>query len=109
MRVRGQAAYCGLLLLMVRQHAPLGKHARRKLASADSRLGAGLASLAMNGKFSKGGFLCGAQAEVRRLAAQAGLPNQARPDSQGICFLGKARPPLPSCTHTLLCGPSSTQ
>ncbi|KAK9843732.1 hypothetical protein WJX81_003952 [Elliptochloris bilobata] len=31
------------------------------------------------------------KAEVRRLAAEAGLPNQARPDSQGICFLGKVR------------------
>jgi len=31
------------------------------------------------------------QAEVRQLAAAAGLPNQARRDSQGICFLGKVR------------------
>ena len=31
------------------------------------------------------------QAEVRRWAAELGLPNQARPDSQGICFLGKVR------------------
>lgn len=31
------------------------------------------------------------QAEVRRLAAAAGLPNRERPDSQGICFLGKVR------------------
>jgi hypothetical protein len=29
------------------------------------------------------------QDEVRRLAAQMGLPNQGRKDSQGICFLGK--------------------
>jgi tRNA-5-taurinomethyluridine 2-sulfurtransferase len=27
--------------------------------------------------------------EVRKLAAQMGLPNQGRKDSQGICFLGK--------------------
>ncbi len=27
--------------------------------------------------------------EVRRLAAEAGLPNAARKDSQGICFIGK--------------------
>lgn len=27
--------------------------------------------------------------EVRRIAAEAGLPNAARKDSQGICFLGK--------------------
>ena len=32
-----------------------------------------------------------AQAEVRQLAAAAALPNQARRDSQGICFLGKVR------------------
>ena len=42
------------------------------------------------------GLLCYAQVEVRGLAAQVGLPNQARPDSQGICFLGKARPSLPA-------------
>ncbi|RLN40302.1 tRNA-specific 2-thiouridylase MnmA [Panicum miliaceum] len=29
--------------------------------------------------------------EVRRLAAQMGLPNQGRKDSQGICFLGKVK------------------
>ncbi len=29
------------------------------------------------------------KAEVRRLAAEAGLPNASRKDSQGICFLGK--------------------
>lgn len=29
--------------------------------------------------------------EVRHLAAHAGLPNKERPDSQGICFLGKVR------------------
>ena len=28
---------------------------------------------------------------MRRWAAAFGLPNQARPDSQGICFLGKVR------------------
>lgn len=28
---------------------------------------------------------------VRQLAAAAQLPNQARKDSQGICFLGKVR------------------
>lgn len=32
-----------------------------------------------------------AQAEVRQLAAAAGLPTQSRRDSQGICFLGKVR------------------
>ena len=32
---------------------------------------------------------CIMQDEVRRLAAQMGLPNQGRKDSQGICFLGK--------------------
>lgn len=31
--------------------------------------------------------------EVRELAARLDLPNQARPDSQGICFLGKIRYP----------------
>lgn len=31
--------------------------------------------------------------EVRDLAARLGLPNRARPDSQGICFLGKIRYP----------------
>ncbi len=31
------------------------------------------------------------QVEVRQLAAAAALPNQARRDSQGICFLGKVR------------------
>ena len=31
------------------------------------------------------------QAEVRALAKAAGLPNQARRDSQGICFLGKVK------------------
>lgn len=31
------------------------------------------------------------QAEVRNLARAAGLPNQARRDSQGICFLGKVK------------------
>ncbi len=31
------------------------------------------------------------QAEVRQLAAAAALPNQARRDSQGICFLGRVR------------------
>jgi tRNA U34 2-thiouridine synthase MnmA/TrmU len=31
------------------------------------------------------------QAEVRQWATALGLPNQARPDSQGICFLGKVR------------------
>ena len=38
------------------------------------------------------------KAMVRRLAAAAGLATQARKDSQGICFLGKARAralPLP--------------
>ncbi|GJN30440.1 hypothetical protein PR202_gb18748 [Eleusine coracana subsp. coracana] len=29
--------------------------------------------------------------EVRKLAAQMGLPNQGRKDSQGICFLGKVK------------------
>lgn len=29
------------------------------------------------------------KSEVRRLAAEAGLPNAVRKDSQGICFLGK--------------------
>ena len=29
------------------------------------------------------------QDEVRSLAVQMDLPNQARKDSQGICFLGK--------------------
>lgn len=36
------------------------------------------------------------KAAVRQLAAAAALPTQSRPDSQGICFLGKAccrRPP----------------
>lgn len=32
-----------------------------------------------------------AQGEVRALAQAAGLPNQARRDSQGICFLGKVK------------------
>ena len=32
-----------------------------------------------------------AQGEVRRWAAALQLPNQARRDSQGICFLGKVR------------------
>ena len=31
--------------------------------------------------------------EVRALAARLDLPNRARPDSQGICFLGKIRYP----------------
>lgn len=31
------------------------------------------------------------QIEVRALAKAAGLPNQARRDSQGICFLGKVK------------------
>jgi tRNA (5-methylaminomethyl-2-thiouridylate)-methyltransferase len=31
------------------------------------------------------------KAEVRRLAASYDLPTQARPDSQGICFLGKLK------------------
>ena len=31
------------------------------------------------------------QFQVRRLAAAAKLPNQARRDSQGICFLGKVK------------------
>jgi len=31
------------------------------------------------------------KSEVRRLAAEAGLPNAAKKDSQGICFLGKVR------------------
>lgn len=31
------------------------------------------------------------KAEVRSLAQAAGLPNQARRDSQGICFLGKVK------------------
>lgn len=31
------------------------------------------------------------KAEVRRLAAEAGLPNADRKDSQGICFLGQVR------------------
>ena len=31
------------------------------------------------------------KADVRRLAAAERLPNQARPDSQGICFLGKVQ------------------
>ena len=31
------------------------------------------------------------QVEVRALAKAAGLPNQARRDSQGICFLGKVK------------------
>ena len=31
------------------------------------------------------------QEEVRQWAAQLQLPNQARRDSQGICFLGKVR------------------
>lgn len=31
------------------------------------------------------------KAEVRRLAAEAGLPNAERKDSQGICFLGQVR------------------
>ena len=30
-------------------------------------------------------------AQVRALAAAAGLPNSARKDSQGICFLGKVK------------------
>ncbi len=34
---------------------------------------------------------CPFQAEVRQLAVAAALPNQARRDSQGICFLGKVR------------------
>ena len=29
------------------------------------------------------------KAHVRELASVAALPNKARPDSQGICFLGK--------------------
>lgn len=29
--------------------------------------------------------------QVRRLAAEAGLANQGRRDSQGICFLGKVK------------------
>ena len=35
------------------------------------------------GKFTK--------SQVRGLATAANLPNQARPDSQGLCFLGKVR------------------
>ncbi len=31
------------------------------------------------------------QAQVRQLAAAADLPNKARRDSQGICFLGKLK------------------
>eukprot|EP00271_Cylindrocystis_brebissonii_P010155 TRINITY_DN26256_c0_g1_i1.p1 TRINITY_DN26256_c0_g1~~TRINITY_DN26256_c0_g1_i1.p1 ORF type:complete len:737 (+),score=102.04 TRINITY_DN26256_c0_g1_i1:200-2410(+) len=34
---------------------------------------------------------CLAKAQVRQLAEDLGLPNQKRPDSQGICFLGKVR------------------
>eukprot|EP00887_Chlorella_sp_A99_P003754 scaffold7.g3754.t1 len=34
---------------------------------------------------------CLAKAQVRALAAAARLPNQARRDSQGICFLGKVQ------------------
>lgn len=30
-----------------------------------------------------------AKAEVRKLAREAGLPNAERPDSQGLCFIGK--------------------
>lgn len=32
-----------------------------------------------------------AQAQVRQLASAADLPNKARRDSQGICFLGKLK------------------
>ncbi|XP_062208830.1 uncharacterized protein LOC133910450 [Phragmites australis] len=34
---------------------------------------------------------CITKDEVRRLAAQMGLPNQGRKDSQGMCFLGKVK------------------
>jgi len=34
---------------------------------------------------------CMKKDEVRRLAAQMGLPNPGRKDSQGICFLGKVK------------------
>ncbi|CAM0871544.1 unnamed protein product [Alopecurus aequalis] len=34
---------------------------------------------------------CITKDEVRKLAAQMGLPNQGRKDSQGICFLGKVK------------------
>lgn len=36
--------------------------------------------------FPVGGYL---KSEVRKLARKFGLPNHARPDSQGICFIGK--------------------
>jgi len=39
-------------------------------------------------RFPLGGL---AKREVRRLAEEFELPNRARPDSQGICFLGKIR------------------
>ena len=46
---------------------------------------------------------------VRQLAAAAQLPNQARKDSQGICFLGKVcnerPPPFPAPQFRLL-GPN---
>ncbi|MBP6910955.1 hypothetical protein KBC03_05200 [Patescibacteria group bacterium] len=29
------------------------------------------------------------KSEVRKIAREAGLPNAARKDSQGICFIGK--------------------
>ena len=35
--------------------------------------------------------MCQTQAEVRAHARAVGLPNQARRDSQGICFLGKVK------------------
>jgi tRNA-specific 2-thiouridylase len=40
--------------------------------------------------FPVGGF---SKPEVRALARELDLPNQGRPDSQGICFLGKIRYP----------------
>lgn len=57
---------------------------------------------------------------VRALAAAAGLPTQARRDSQGICFLGKVPPdPEPymellpplnwSATVDILLGPQGQQ
>jgi tRNA-specific 2-thiouridylase len=31
------------------------------------------------------------KSEIREIATAAGLPNAARKDSQGICFLGKVK------------------
>ena len=48
-------------------------------------------SLGVQGSKGRVKRACLLQAQVRNLAQAAGLPNQARRDSQGICFLGKVK------------------